>query len=96
VIHSMSTLARKTELGFILQNLDVNNLTDQQVKLIKESVLRYGLVVLPKQTITLEALEVFIKKVGDILKSSSLKSKTMYQNQITRLNNTERIKPNLK
>ena len=92
----MSTLARKTELGFILQNLDVNNLTDQQVKLIKESVLRYGLVVLPKQTITLEALEVFIKKVGDILKSSSLKSKTMYQNQITRLNNTERIKPNLK
>ena len=96
MIHSMSTLARKTELGFILQNLDVNNLTDQQVKLIKESVLRYGLVVLPKQTITLEALEVFIKKVGDILKSSSLKSKTMYQNQITRLNNTERIKPNLK
>jgi len=74
VVHSMSTLTRKTELGFILQNLDVNNLTDQQVKLIKESVLRYGLVVFPKQTITPEALEAFTKKVGDIVKLSSLTS----------------------
>ena len=88
MIHSMSTLARKTELGFILRNLDVNNLTNQQVKLIKESVLRYGLVVLPKQPITPEALEAFTKKVGNIVKLSFLKSKTIYQNQIDRLNNT--------
>ena len=74
MVHSMSTLAGKTELGFILQNLDVNNLTNQQVKLIKESVLRYGLVVLPRQTITPKILEDFTKKIGDIVKLSPLTS----------------------
>lgn len=70
----MSVATGKTQLGFVLKGLDVNNLANQHIKLIKEGVIRYGLVVLPRQSITPGILEDFTKQLGNIVKLSSLTS----------------------